>query len=454
MIENPFNGNNDSSIFKVKIREQDLSAEEKLNELKGAVEEIAKKSALKRLKLEREACGHVDGIFSQVEQNNEEDFRNVLSGVELPIKEEEDYFTSGIDTLLQELFKFLKPLFNEFDVDVDPKIFNMIKERKEKSWLASIIRFLYYKVKGLINKVFSKDLSLNEKIIKEIKKLEERLFDGDLPEEKKIEILKRLAALHDLKLKLQTFAVGWILTALATFFEIDLTVAIKTGTTKEVDKKAKETSTKEKEATKEVCEYIRIKVDERERARPIVQISLFDFSSGIARPIPLTKPQLDLLSNFLKNMIHSVYKYDMNRENRELKETKAVKENEQEKSTEFIAMCPSALEQSAANTEGSTENRTSYGCSARWARKGNQDSSDIYKQASNQPAQSSIPNRVAPKQSVKSSVAGYEYDFTNLKGSEHELQQSPMSSAQPTNELNNVEITVCQSTERAPSLGR
>lgn len=49
------NNENGSSIFQGKIREQDFSAEQKLNELKAAIEELDRQDLLRRLECERQA---------------------------------------------------------------------------------------------------------------------------------------------------------------------------------------------------------------------------------------------------------------------------------------------------------------------------------------------------------------------------------------------------------------
>jgi len=69
-------------------------------------------------------------------------------------------------------------------------------------------------------------------------------------------ILERLQALQNLKLKLQTFLVGWVIAMFAEIFAVDLAKIVEQGaaTEKEEDKKAE---SKEKE----VHEEIEIKVD-------------------------------------------------------------------------------------------------------------------------------------------------------------------------------------------------
>ncbi|MGL5029494.1 MAG: hypothetical protein ACRC6C_05395 [Wolbachia pipientis] len=109
------NNGNGSSIFQGKIREQDFFAEQKLNELKAAVEELTRQDLLRRLECERQASSCIDEISSQTELHIGEG-------------DDEDYFNCE-----RTLWSFCEPLFNVFEVDVDdPRIYQMLKEKKEK----------------------------------------------------------------------------------------------------------------------------------------------------------------------------------------------------------------------------------------------------------------------------------------------------------------------------------
>ncbi len=179
------NNKNGSSIFQGKIREQDFSAEQKLNELKAAVEELARQDLLRRLECERQASSCIDEISSQAELHIEED--------------DEDYFNGERERVLGDFWSFFEPLFNLFEVNVDdPKIYQMLKEKKEKNWLLSIIKFLRDKLKELIKKIFARDLSFDQRLDKEIKELQEKLGSGELSEEEFARALERLTALQDL----------------------------------------------------------------------------------------------------------------------------------------------------------------------------------------------------------------------------------------------------------------
>ncbi|WP_264735966.1 hypothetical protein [Wolbachia endosymbiont (group A) of Rhinocyllus conicus] len=300
------NNENGSSIFQGKIREQDFSAEQKLNELKAAIEKLDRQDLLRRLECERQASSCIDEISSQAELHIEDG--------------DGGYF--DCEKSLGDSWSFFEPLFNLFEVDVDdPKIYQMLKEKKEKNLIAAIIKFLRDKLKELIKKIFKSnlDLSWDKRLDKEIKELQEKLGSGELSEEELARVLERLQALTDLKLKLQMFLVGWAITAFAEIFGVELAAIVEASTEKE-DKKAEKTSLKE-EANKEVRENVEMKVDKREK--PKVPVSLFEVSPGFVRPIPLSKPELDLLP---KPIMPPIFK-EVN-ENREVKETKVKVEEE------------------------------------------------------------------------------------------------------------------------------
>ncbi|KAB2977674.1 hypothetical protein DEF52_05920 [Wolbachia endosymbiont of Nasonia oneida] len=241
---------------------------------------------LRRLECERKASSCVDEISSQAELHIGEG-------------DDEDYFTGEKGRVLGDFWNFFESLFNLFEVDVDdPKIYQMLKEKKEKNWLLSIIKFLRDKLKELIKKIFARDLSFNQRLDKEIKELQEKLGSGELSEEEFARALERLTALQDLKLRLQMAVVGWIVTMFAEMFGVELAAAVEASTEKE-DKKAEKTSLKEE--NKEVCENVEIKVDEREK--PKVPVFLFEVSPGFVRPVVLSKPELDLLPKPMKELI-------------------------------------------------------------------------------------------------------------------------------------------------------
>ncbi|WP_458796994.1 hypothetical protein [Wolbachia endosymbiont of Drosophila melanogaster] len=279
------NNGNGSSIFQGKIREQDFSAEQKLNELKAAREELTRQDFLRRLECERQASSCIDEISSQAELHIGEG-------------DDEDYFTGEKGRVLGDFWNFFESLFNLFEVDVDdPKIYQMLKEKKEKNLIAAIMKFLCDKLKELIKKIFARDLSFNQKLDKEIKELQEKLGSGELSEEEFARALERLTALQDLKLRLQMAVVGWIVTMFAEMFGVELAAAVEESTEKE-DKKAEKTSL---EATKEVCENVEMKVDEREK--PKVPVFLFEISPGFVRPVVLSKPELEIASGPLKHLL-------------------------------------------------------------------------------------------------------------------------------------------------------
>ncbi|WP_266408133.1 hypothetical protein [Wolbachia endosymbiont of Drosophila pseudotakahashii] len=279
------NNGNGSSIFQGKIREQDFSTEQKLNELKAAIEELARQDLLRRLECERQASSCIDEISSQAELHIGEG-------------DDEDYFTGKKGRVLGDFWNFFESLFNLFEVDVDDsEIYQMLKVKKEKNLIAAIMKFLCNKLKELIKKIFARDLSFNQKLDKEIKELQEKLGSGELSEEEFVRALERLTALQDLKLRLQMAVIGRIITMFAEIFGVELAAAVEASTEKE-DKKAEKTSL---EATKEVCENVEMKVDEREK--PKVPVFLFEISPGFVRPVILSKPELEIASDPLKYLL-------------------------------------------------------------------------------------------------------------------------------------------------------
>lgn len=301
----------DSSIYKARIREQDITASHELQEIQGAADELARQKIINELRQAEVEC---EELKLKLAREASDRVENILSYVELSAAENEDSFTSGIDGLLAKLFKFFNFMDSELGVETDPQVYRMIKKREEEekqAWLASVIKFLRDKFNKLIKAIFSRDLSFQQKLDQEIEKLFERLFGGNLSKEEEAAILERLEALRDLKLKLQIFAAGVVVTMFAELFSVKLTASVET--TKEEGKE--KTSAKEKEATKEVRKDPEIKVDSKEKPTVIVPVSLFDFSSGVAKPITLTKQELDLLSKPLANLVQRVQEYATSKEN-------------------------------------------------------------------------------------------------------------------------------------------
>ncbi|WP_265040589.1 hypothetical protein [Wolbachia endosymbiont (group A) of Ectemnius continuus] len=327
IMEN-FSDNNEtgSSIFQGKIREQDFSAEQKLNELRAAIEELDRQDLLRRLECERQASSCVDETSSQAELHIGEG-------------DDEDYFNGKRERVLGDFWNFFEPLFNLFEVDLDPKDYQMLKEKKEKNLIAAIMKFLRDKLKKLIKKIFTSnlDLSWDKRLDKEIKELQEKLGSGELSEEEFARVFERLQFLQDLKFKLQLAVTGWIITMFAEMFGVELAAIVEASTeetAKAEDKKAERTSLKEE--NKEVCENVEMKVDEREK--PKVPVSLFEVSPGFVRPVPLSKPELDLLPKPMKELMP---KEVIKEEIREIKETKPkVEEEKKAKPEPKKEVCP------------------------------------------------------------------------------------------------------------------
>ncbi|MDG7055202.1 MAG: hypothetical protein LJD31_01445 [Wolbachia endosymbiont of Menacanthus eurysternus] len=305
-----FPKNSDSSIYKARLKEQDLASQEKLQEIQGAADELARQAIIDKLK---QAEVEYEKLKLKLEQEASDGVNNLLSYVELSAAENEDNFTSGIDGLLAKLFKFFNFMDSELGVETDPQVYSMIKKREEaekEAWIAGVIKFLRDKFNKLIKAIFSRDLSFQQKIDKEIKELYERLFGGSLSPEEEAAILERLEALRDLKLKLQIFVVGSVIAMFAELFSVELTASVET--TKEEGKE----KASAKEATKEVRENLEIKVDAKEKPQLKYDvIPALDAESWLKRPITLTKQEHDLLPKSLKDMLPSVPKDDMNKRN-------------------------------------------------------------------------------------------------------------------------------------------
>lgn len=319
-MENFLINNNEedgSSIFISRIREQDLSAEQKLNELKGFMEELARKAELKRIELERQAASCIDETLSQVE---------------LQIQDNEDYFTDNNQGVFANFFE---SLFNLFEVNVDPKVYKMLKEKKEKNLLLSIIKFLRDKLKELVKKIFKKDLSWDKRLDKEIKELQEKLLSGGLSPEEEIAILERLQALQNLKLKLQTFLVGSVIAMFAEIFAVDLAAVVEQDVTEEKrDKKA------EKTESKEVRQEIETKVNE------VAPVHLFNFSSQVPMPITLNKQERAILPKPVEKLVDTLPKSVISHKNSEVPKLEKMNKEKKEEKTEKpkLAVCPPAPE--------------------------------------------------------------------------------------------------------------
>ncbi|QDH19145.1 hypothetical protein wCauA_06330 [Wolbachia endosymbiont of Carposina sasakii] len=273
---------------------------------------------LRRLECERQASSCTDEISSQAE-------------LHIGQGDDENYFTGEKGRVLGDFWNFFESLFTLFEVDVDdPKIYQMLKEKKEKNLIAAIMKFLRDKLKELIKKIFARDLSFNQRLDKEIKELQEKLGSGELSEEEFARALERLTALQDLKLRLQMAVVGWIVTMFAEMFGVELAAAVEASTEKE-DKKAEKTSLKEE--NKEVCENVEMKVDEREK--PKVPVFLFEISPGFVRPVVLSKPELEIVSDPLKHLLRLTELERKSHENSQKqkvdKEEKKAKPEEQKK---------------------------------------------------------------------------------------------------------------------------
>ncbi|MCX3065457.1 hypothetical protein [Wolbachia endosymbiont of Drosophila pseudotakahashii] len=381
---------------------------------------------LRRLECERQASSCIDEISSQAELHIGEG-------------DDEDYFTGEKGRVLGDFWNFFESLFTLFEVDVDdPKIYQMLKEKKEKNLIAAIMKFLRDKLKELIKKIFARDLSFNQRLDKEIKELQEKLGSGELSEEEFARALERLTALQDLELRLQMAVVGWIVTMFAEMFGVELAAAVEASTEKE-DKKAEKTSLKEE--NKEVHKDVEIKVDEREK--PKVPVFLFEVSPGFVRPVPLSKPELDLLPKPMKELIpKEVIKEEIREVKPKVEEEKKAKPGKPEEE-----VCPQ--KKPATNTY-KQKLKGGQRCDSDWRSDRDLGSNQSAQEsifdgkASNQPIPKSMSDRKASEQSVKSSVADCGFDFTNMgtwKGAENE---GSVSNAQSPKVLtNDIKVEKC-----------
>ncbi|MCA4774738.1 hypothetical protein IHO40_00930 [Wolbachia endosymbiont of Mansonella ozzardi] len=417
----------DSSIYLGKIRTEEILQQEKLSELRAAAEEMFRRDFLRRAELESKACEQVDNILQLVEEN-------------------EDCFTDS-GKLQKNFYHFFKQFFDYFGLDLDFKTYKAIKEKEEKEHLLiSIMKFLRDKLKKLVRAIFNSNLSWDQRLENEIKELEAKLNGGKLLEEEFARVCGRLEALRDLKLRLQTFLAGWVLTTLAECFSVELTASMETTKEeKRATEKAEKTSSKE---TKEVREDLAIKVGAKEKPTVIVPVSIFDFSSGVARLITLSKLERDLLLDFLKNLVCSVYKDDTNKENSGISKPK-VKEN---KGATQPAQKPNLAERLTEvpkwqkvrtehrrwfETDESKSEKMDVGSNAKSPRRG---------------ADVGLPPNPENFPKVDQFQVPSETNDDRKSGAsaEREPQRSSVNNAQPPSGFDNVKVTKGQSVGKAP----
>ncbi len=341
MINNFSNNNSsDSSIYLGKIIAENLSTKEKLNQFRTAAEEIEKRVAAKRIELQNQALSHVDSLLSKKLNLEKDPSSDEVSGSKVHSNEEDNYLITGIDTLLEKLFRFFNFTDSELGVDTDPQIYRMVKEKEEKNHVATIIKLIHDKLKGLIRKVFSKDLSFNERLDKEMKELQKKLGSGELSPEEFVKVLDRLELLQNLKLKIQIFLVGWLTSSVAELLSAGIISSIEI--TEEKDKKTEETSPKE-EATKKAYENAEIKVDGRKRLQFTYGIiSVLSTGIWLKKPILLTKEEQKFLPESLKITKPTTHKDDMNKNKSKVLKHNKQKTRQGEKKEELkLAMCSS-----------------------------------------------------------------------------------------------------------------
>ncbi|MFP3025764.1 MAG: hypothetical protein ACEY3L_05780, partial [Wolbachia sp.] len=215
--------------------------------------------------------------------------------------------------------------------------------------------------------------------------------------------------------------------------------------TEKEDKKAEKTSLKEE--NKEVCEDVEMKVDEREK--PKVPVSLFEVSPGFVRPVVLSKPELEAVSDPLKHLLRPAELERKSHENSQ----KPEKVNEEEKKAEQQKEDGRTTAPKPATETGKVRDEEIHRCNSRWeSNRGLSSSQPAQKpvfdgknseqsakilvfngEAPEQSAKSSVLNKGTSGQFVKSSVADCGFDFTKMgtwNGAENEPKQCSVGGAQ------------------------
>ncbi|WP_168455894.1 V-type ATP synthase subunit I domain-containing protein [Wolbachia endosymbiont of Ctenocephalides felis wCfeJ] len=406
---NDNNNLNDSSINKAKLAAEEFEKQEKIRKLKEAAEEIKNHANKKREEIENEAYRCVESLLSDVDLNFRRSHSSRAFDSEFYPEEEEEedqgYFTDSVVDFLMKLFKFFNFMDSEIGFDADSQAYVMAMEEKKQNLIAAIMKLIRDKAIELIRKILAKDLSFKERVEKEIKELWEKIKSGDLSEEEEAAILERLQTLENLKLRLQMFAVGWVIVMLSELLSVELKASVEIEV--DEDKKEEKIPSKEKETTKEAYGKVeaKIEVTEKEMPKIIVPASILDRSSGVARPISLTPAERDLLPDFLRKGLPPIFKDDMKIENREApKQSEVKQENKQAE--------PKPAEQ-PKEKKPEVRDDDIYKCRGDWTEVKNEDNNVTYGKGSGLPAHSS--------------VADCEYDFTS--GFSRDLENGPKQSS-------------------------
>lgn len=291
-----FNNSDDvsnNSIFQARIREEDLAAEEKINEIVRAAEKLVRDATL-----QEQSCG-------QINQQIQSELNGLLDRVESCVEESD---TESNEGALQKIYECLKNFFSTLGISVnEPGLENYLlklKKERDKNWLLSIIKELCDKLRKLLSKVFKENLSWDEALEKEIKELQEKLDSGDLSEEEMVGISERLEALRAMKLKFQMAFVSLVLTSFFTFLEINLRAAQAQETSTEENKKIESKEPEVKQAKENAEGDIKVSKENKKELQPITpsgdpardaRTQKFKENEG-KKPIIPFKPDLDLLN--------------------------------------------------------------------------------------------------------------------------------------------------------------
>jgi hypothetical protein len=273
----------------------------------------------------------------------------------------------------------------------------------------------------------------------------------------------------------------------AEMFGVELAAIVEASTeetAKAEDKKAEKTSLKE-EANKEVHENVEMKVDEREK--PKVPVFLFDVSPRFVRPVVLSKPELEIVSDPLKHLLRLTELERKSHENSQ-KPEKVDKEKEKAEPKEpKVTVCPPAPK---TTTGTGQERKKVYGCNSGWRSDRNsstyvstpnqptpgavsngkasstQGSIVPNKNASEQSAENPVPNGKALEQSNQASGSAIEKSASNIGAKKQSVErldfivgfwngpenEGSVSNAQPPKGLtNDVKVEKCV---EGPSVGK
>lgn len=289
------NGDGDSSIFHAKIREEDLAAQQKINEAKRLIEELKRQAKAK------------EKIYEQVKSDTENKLNGLLDEIEVDLKDEQsdDYLTKA----LEDLYELFGSFFRAFDINLGTNFYYELREKKNRALLLSMIKSMIDKFKKLIRKLFTQDLTWDKRLEEEIAKLEKELDSGELDEEQTQKNLERLDVLKRMKLRIQLYAIGLIFTAVFSTLGFEFKIEVSEEITKEAHEKVEklDAGTKQEEGPAEAKEA---KIKENKEFRQNIDNlikplkPLADLQKLVApkkEPEVPVKPSLDL-SNLLDKL--------------------------------------------------------------------------------------------------------------------------------------------------------